>query len=278
MLRGNRGVILAAVGWLSLSAANHPDTKAQQEQAQAEKAIAHHLADLSAAYQTERAETAKAPKETGPCGPRQYGGNADLCAQWKAADAAADSAWWAWAGGILGIASLFGVIIAIGLTFWSNWIARDTARRQLRPYVSIDPKGIHSRDEQGMEVACLLLHNAGQTPAYDICVHCWFTLEEDPVNFNVADRISEMPEDSDGTDIVIPPGEGHHIYNGLPFALLHETGVRIAEKELAIVHYGFVTYRDGFGRWWQTNFAHYHRGDELSDATAKRCRRGNGAT
>lgn len=129
-----------------------------------------------------------------------------------------------------------------------------------------------------MEVACIFLHNAGQTPAYDICVHCWFTLEQDPFNFDASDRILEMPEDRDGTDIMIPPGQGHCIYNGLPFALLHETGVRIAAKELAIVHYGFITYLDGFGRQWQTNFAHYHRGDEFSDTAAKRCRRGNGAT
>lgn len=181
MSGGYRCIVLAAVGWLILTGANHPHAKAEHEQTEAQQAIANHLGNLAASYEAERAEKAQAPKETGPCGQRQYGGNADLCAQWKAADAAADSAWWAWASGIMSFASVIGIVIALGLTVWSNWIARTSARLQLRAYPDFDgvefsrvagaaPLGF------GRRKLSVRVKNYGQTPASAVALKLVYSL------------------------------------------------------------------------------------------------------
>lgn len=172
MLRGYRSTV-AALGLIL--AANHAHAKSDGEQPQAHQPVAASLERIVAGYDnaTKRAESAD--QQEALCSSKQYGSSADLCAQWKAADAASDSAWWAWAGGIIGLGSLLGVFAAIGLAFQSNGIARDTAKKQLRAYLDFDGVRLvtFGPGAQPTATSCAIamaIKNYGQTPASGVSV------------------------------------------------------------------------------------------------------------
>ena len=89
--------------------------------------------------------------------------DSDLCAQWKAADAAHDAAKYAlWSIGI--------GIVGTGFLYVTFRETRRVSRAQLRAYVSITPGGLKIvRSKQGRVVtASLKVKNSGQTPAYAV--------------------------------------------------------------------------------------------------------------
>lgn len=143
-------------------ASSHPieQPKAKESAAQSERAQSRqpNSANVPSPVQQVRL---KRP----PCGPDQYGSNDDLCAQWKAADAAVDAATWSWwqmmiaAGGLLVGAVTMAAAIAAAIfakkaaveteksataaldsvaeTREANRIARQTGEAQVRCYLSI---------------------------------------------------------------------------------------------------------------------------------------------
>lgn len=168
MLRGYRLFVLAL--GLALACANHAYAEGGKQQPQAEQSVAKSLDDIAAASSQQAERAKRADKDEAPCGQGQYGSNADLCAQWKAADAASDSAWWAWVAAISTIVSTAAVLVAIGLTYQANAIARDTAKRQLRAYIGVTASSISiSPDNKGFIIQ-VELKNAGQTPAYEVAI------------------------------------------------------------------------------------------------------------
>jgi hypothetical protein len=80
------------------------------------------------------------------------------------------------------------------------------------------------------------------------------------------------------TDSMLGPKANRFTYAYLEANLCEPFKDRIAQKKAAIIHYGFVRYRDAFGDQRQTNFAFYHWGEHLSDVESKRCRFGNDAS
>lgn len=166
-----RGIILT-IGWLILVAANHPDPEGHGKQAQAQQSIADSLGNISATYHQETQRAHSSEKETEPCQPGDDRRYSDLCAQWKAADAAADSAWWAWAAGLASIISTTAVLVAIGLTYQANAIARDTAKRQLRAYIGV-VKATANITEDSIK-ARIEIKNFGQTPAHGVACATFF--------------------------------------------------------------------------------------------------------
>lgn len=267
-----RYIILGAFGWLTL--VGTADANAiQPEQPKKQHEIADSLRHIGPAL--ERAnEPGRAAKA---CDPDKPDRNSDLCAQWKAADAAAVSAWWAWASGLLGIGSLVGVLIALGLAFHSNWIARDTAKRQLRAYVYIEPGGIEVPMNGLSRVPTNIINN-GQTPAYDLeLTGDFLIITGDPREFN-PERDGRLGNDTAKTDAVLGPQTNRFSYAYLEAELCSPFMERIREKKAAIIHYGRLMYRDAFGEQRRTSFAFYHWGEELSDLESKRCRWGNDAT
>jgi hypothetical protein len=161
MLRGYRGIV-AALGLVL--AAHHPQAAAQSKQSNPQERSARALEDLAARYD-EQAKRAERSRETEQCKQGDDKRYSDLCAQWKAADAAADSAWWAAVAGFATAISTVLVLIALRLAFGSNSIARDTAKRQLRAYCNIcevGPDGFGLDNEPAFVVTVI---NSGQTPA-----------------------------------------------------------------------------------------------------------------
>jgi hypothetical protein len=266
MLRGYWRYIFA-IGLIL--AGHHPNAVAQPKKETAQERTADALENIAKTYDEQTKRSERSP-ETEPCEQGQDNRNSDLCAQWKAADSAQIAAW-------LSGASFAAVLIALWFAFRSNWIARDTAKRQLRAYVSVEPKGIYERDSDGNIIVPIAIKNAGQTPAYQVTVFSWFSLSDDPLSFDPSAPNRERPPNYDPTEITIGPGETHHVYTRMPFSPTKPEMLAIASKETAIIHYGVVTYVDAFKAGRNTEFAHYHRGEELSGAEAKRCRLGNHA-
>jgi len=71
-------------------------------------------------------------EEKWPCTPGQDNRNSDLCAQWKAADSASDSAWWAMASTILAAVGTAGLFWTLFYTRQALKLASDSARDQDR--------------------------------------------------------------------------------------------------------------------------------------------------
>lgn len=94
-----------------------------------------------------------------PCDPPQNVRSSDLCAQWKAADAARDSATWSMVSAIVSTVTLF----AIGFGFWQT---QDTQQREYRAYLKPVIKGIEADDKSVGVLATV--ENYGRTPAFDL--------------------------------------------------------------------------------------------------------------
>ena len=165
MLRGYRHIVFALVGFLTL-AAHHPNAEAKGKQSDPQERSAHALENIASRYeeQTKRPQSSRETEQCDQANDKRY---SDLCAQWKAADAAADSAWWAAVGGFAGAVSTILVLIALYFAFRSNWIARDTAKRQLRAYVGPEVADISLIVGSIPPQARLNINsrNVGQTPA-----------------------------------------------------------------------------------------------------------------
>lgn len=117
MLRGCRFIILALAGLILIGTSEPPKTGAQSEQANKQGEIATGAGEVSSPLKgaQQADETAK------PCAPEQPNRNSDLCAQWKAADAAssaADAAWQQYYAALMGLllgAITMGAAIAAAL-------------------------------------------------------------------------------------------------------------------------------------------------------------------
>ena len=198
MPRGYRCIILAAVGFL-IGAAEPPKGGAGSQQATEQHEIADRLGDISASLQ--RAN--EPDRTTKPCSADKDDRNSDLCAQWKAADAAAKAAeasWWQVYLGAGGVSvGLLTLIAAGAAAYYAREAARHTDRGaneagraakaaedtlgevvktntlQLRPYVSL----VSFNDEESdapfdFSLAGRLrfkVQNFGSTPAKNVTIH-----------------------------------------------------------------------------------------------------------
>ena len=187
-----------------------------------------------------------------PCLNPQSGTESDLCAQWKAADAAADSAWWAGFAGWFGGLNFLGVLAAIGLAFHSNRIARDTSNAQLRPYVHGHLIEWQQRGGGGEFYIDFKVKftNAGQTPAKELqlAAATFFTENgADPpkVQMILGPNLQMQPL-GPGCDILTAA-------SSVPFDDLN--AVWLCKKRLFIA--GIAQYKDNFSSVTRRTLCHY---------------------
>jgi len=127
MPRGYRYVIVAALGWLILAGPSYAKGgKADKTAAQADSS--DQLGRIAAAIEKQPVAT----DPDGGCQPGHEDRQSDLCAQWKAADAAADSAYWTFWTFILSVAGLAlggGTLFAAWrAAHWAKEAAKETKR------------------------------------------------------------------------------------------------------------------------------------------------------
>ncbi len=155
MPKGCWRIIFAAVGWLTLSA-QQPKSAAQSQQDQSAAALNTSTTRIVDAINN------IVPEDDKGCEDREDKRSSDLCAQWKAADAAHDAANYTWLA--VGLSFLGTVFVA--LTFWDQ---RQVSRAQLRAYVSIQAGKLEQwSQEDGSRIVefNFTMKNAGTTPAY----------------------------------------------------------------------------------------------------------------
>lgn len=175
-----------------------------------------------------------------------------------------------WASAIL-------AFVAFVFVVWEFISNRRSNEKQLRAYVFVDPGGVNEA-QGGMFRLPYKIKNTGQTPAYDLSVFGdVVVIEGDPRDFDPA-KHGRLGKAEASTDISLGSGDLIWNYAVQPVELIAERMESIQDKTAAIIHYGFVEYRDAFGKKQRTHFAYYHWGDHLSDVESKRCRFGNSAT
>ncbi|AZO15093.1 hypothetical protein EJ069_10340 [Mesorhizobium sp. M2A.F.Ca.ET.043.05.1.1] len=148
-----------------------------------------HQAAVATATPNAPASTAgDPPGYKDPCEVGQDDRNSDLCAQWKAADAAEQSAFWTMIGVIVGGLTL----IAAGLAAWyagraaqytrdgaehagrsvktaevATEVSRQIGEAQARAYISVTKAWLEN-NANALPKIILQVRNSGQSPAYDL--------------------------------------------------------------------------------------------------------------
>ena len=160
-----------------------------------------------------------------------------------------------------------------------NELAEDTAKRQLRAYVTTEDHATINFQIGVKAGHQCKVYNRGQTPAYDVRI--WsrpvaiITTEGD-VHKTKVFRQETFAQSS----ATLGPGQWIGHTNALSGPLTNDSFVSLCVGGIAIVWGGIVSYRDAFGRQRRTTFKYYCTGigealPPTFDMTA--CSRGNAA-
>jgi hypothetical protein len=201
MPRGYRCVILAAVGWLILVGpgfSQTPKPQTARNQSPATERIANAAEQLAATNQQEGPASYQRP-----CKGDGEDRDSDLCAQWKAADAAGSGAgagWWqVYLGGLGLVLGSITMTAAIFAAIYARDAARETqrsakaaedalahakqvAKDELRPWVFVEKASL-SRKNGKVYVECTI-KNFGNMPARHCIITGQITIVEYPIPIN----------------------------------------------------------------------------------------------
>lgn len=250
MPRGYRYVFAALVGWLVLCANNThlPKDSQQPKQHYAPGEFERGANTIAAAI----AKPDEPAKEDRGCEQGDDNRKSDLCAQWKAADAAEEAADWA-------ARSFVATIVGTGLLIWTLWETRQTSRRELRAYVDVAETGFSDGTHierpahlvKGVISAAAVIRNSGQTPAKSIIHWSAVTIcKIDEENTLVPASSVGIPSD----DNSLPAGgtmTAIRVMERKPTAA-ERRGIKAGTH--AVYIYGRVTYRDVFGVSHASNY------------------------
>ncbi|MEP6785084.1 MAG: hypothetical protein ABI898_05000 [Sphingomonadales bacterium] len=223
-----RSVVIAAFGWLSVAASNPPKEATQANNTGPQREISNAANTVASAI----TEAAKPPEKDGGCNEGQDERHSDLCAQWKAADAAreaADYSFW----------TLLISAVGTSLLIWTLWETRETSRRELRAYLMVDTISA-SMEDDGF-VATLRWLNCGQTPAHIVRVAIKLDIGRVP-NFKTLSPLQ------DGSTH-LGSGKGFKSIQSLSVFEFH--GHTASDEQIWL--YARVTYADIFGRSHKTD-------------------------
>ena len=213
-----------------------------------------------------------------PCGAPKTDDDADLCQQWRMAEAAEETADWAF-GQI--IATGFEAVllaIAIGVAFWAgSWaksaaiagqkmvreaskatsaaqkaveVTRDIGQRQIRAYVGVTKARV-SYDEEAKTISYHLeISNTGQTPAY----HTAIVTQHAYVGRNAKRMAKFRDELKHGSRTSISSGFPVHINRTIKLPNEPDIIRFCLEEEGGFYVYGYLRYIDAFHRQRRTIF------------------------
>lgn len=94
--------------------------------------------------------------------------DANLCGQWAAVAQATETNRLASLSLRLSIGALIFTVIGTGLLVWTLHETRQTSRRELRAYVSVQPLELHLNGTSGEVQVAINIRNDGSTPAYKL--------------------------------------------------------------------------------------------------------------
>ena len=230
-----RCVIAALIGLILIGAGEPPKTSDHTKNRQPSSEIEHPAKSITRPI----SQVTESTEKDGGCKKGKDERNSDLCAQWKAADAATDAAEYAWWTLCL---SFFGTSLLI----WTLWETRNTSRRQLRAYLMVDD--VTATIDGDNFIATLRWLNCGLTPAHNVRVAVKLDLAH-LANFEA------LPPPQDG-GIHIGSGKGFKSIESLTAFEFHGHDVAIEQLWL----YARVTYADIFGRSHKTDVCFEYAG------------------
>lgn len=166
MLRGYRGILTALAG-LVLAGAQPPQDSGENPQTQpAEQSQSEPSSADPAVEQSD-----EPPKNDQPCRKGEDDRGSDLCAQWKAADAAqsaAEGTWWL--GGFTVLLSALTLGAAVAAAIFAARAAR-SGQAQTRAYLVCEGGEFTSYPE--MMIYQFQVRNVGQSPALNLSGRLW---------------------------------------------------------------------------------------------------------
>ncbi|MFW2446010.1 MAG: hypothetical protein ACN4E6_01670 [Qipengyuania pacifica] len=233
-----------------------PVAFAQEPVVEEQARTANALEDIATNYR-QQIEKADQVLKIKPCGPSDENRHSELCAQWKSADAAAESAKSSTRAAWIGVISSVLVFLALGVALQSNKIARQTARRQLRAYVHPDRIWLLFRDNK--PYLGFRIKNTGQTPAK------WFEIEARVKIMSVTDESrSQVGPIAEKTRWAVI-GAGSDRTAGIkplnPDNMSIVEFHRNKEKGGEFFALGRIRYCDIFDHVWETEFTAFARPD-----------------
>jgi hypothetical protein len=236
----NRGVIIALVGLILIGAGEPPKSPIQTQDSQAAAEIKQAGNSISSAI----IQAAKPAEKDGGCQDRKDRRDSDLCAQWKAADAATNAAeyacWTLWI-------SAFGTCLLV----WTLWETRRASRREFRAYIRIDPaeKPMVFYEVGKPIVLYITITNYGRTPAFEgEFLH--------NLSIKAADHVFESSPRASGVQrYTMHPSQLRKAQIIRAEPLKKSEHEAIGKNELAIHARSVFFYRDAFGSRRKTMFS-----------------------
>lgn len=254
MFRIYRGIILTISGLVLVGATplNRKDEKT--DQTEKNNRVENALEAIAVAQK----EAVQPSEQERPCDQGNDNRQSDLCAQWKAADAAGESARWTfWTF----IVSIFGTVGIIATIFYarSSIIASVNAER---PHVRLYRTKKQNRDD-GIIVQGVNFRNYGRTPAIIKKLSIEYVLAETPpkprncpiVRIYPDDMV--MPQDEEWPrKHFVPPMDGQPLLRDI-IPLHNKDGKRLFV-------YGEIVYRDAFKKNRVTGFCRVWDGSNFT--------------
>ena len=249
MLRSYRGIVIA-LGLALIGAGEPPKATNQTEQsdpgAQMDRAANTVATAITNANKPEE-------KDAG-CVDQSDKRHSDLCAQWKAADAARDAA-------NLALWTLLISTIGTGLLVWTLWETRQTSRRELRAYLSIAPEPLIGLPDNPNAQICI--RNAGTTPAHGARFSLIGRVDDPDLSEQAIEELHKRVAATNDNEMFIAGQQELFrplpILDGVDEAMLN--ACREGIRWLYIV--GRITYTDVFGKERHTWFCHTYFGTNL---------------
>ena len=161
--------------------------------------------------------------------------------------------------------AIVGVVILCvytGLTGYQAYIAKDTAQRQLRAYVSVIVEKQPDLDGPGTPEVVFLFKNTGQTPAYHVDSRVSIFTGSDSLTEEDIKRTNAFLRGMPESESVLFPGQEFRTSSvpgtGLPLSAQQKIAISMGAQVLWAM--GAVTYTDAFGYRRLTNFRLYMGG------------------
>jgi hypothetical protein len=163
------------------------------------------------------------------------------------------------------IAGVILLTIYTGLTAYQAAIAKDTAERQLRAYISVVVEKQPDLNGSGPPNAIILFKNTGQTPAYSVRAHSVFSvLNGDTISDAQVKDIRDYMATLKGFESAMFPGQefrqSAEPAKGIP--LTENQKILISMGAMTLWVNGEVVYEDAFGHPHFTHFRLFMNGEE----------------
>lgn len=235
-----RRLLLVALVAFSLGGAQKPQPQGQTEKSETTQ-LQSSAASIAQAVREMRPE-----KDLG-CQDRRDDRSSDLCAQWKAADAAKQAALATWA-------AVFFSFVGTYLIYRTFIEQRKTSRAELRAYIAVKGRHLRLDHDTGKVRAEMQILNTGKTPAFN--TH-WggkaaVGSREVAAAYHPGGRVPPGPSPEATTFLTIHAGSDVH--GDFEDTLGADAFVPVAQGKAFLYVIGTVWYEDAFGQPRYTNF------------------------